>query len=124
MDTVKNLYDLVIIGGGPAGLSAALYMARAKYRVLVLEKAEIGGQITITAEIVNYPGVEKTSGKELTENMFRQAQNFGAEFAAAEVLDMKLDSDVKTLYTTKGEYRSLGVLLATGANPRKLGFKG
>lgn len=124
MDTVKNLYDLVIIGGGPAGLSAALYIARAKYRVLVLEKAEIGGQITITAEIVNYPGVEKTSGKELTENMFRQAQNFGAEFAAAEVLDMKLDSDVKTLYTTKGEYRSLGVLLATGANPRKLGFKG
>ena len=124
MQIDKNFYDLIIVGGGPAGLSAAIYMARAKYRVLLLEKAGIGGQITITSEIVNYPGVERTSGKELTEQMRYQAEAFGAEFAIAEVLDMELTSEVKVIHTTKGIYRSLGVILATGANPRKLGFKG
>ena len=124
MQIDKNFYDLIIVGGGPAGLSAAIYMARAKYRVLLLEKAGIGGQITITSEIVNYPGVERTSGKELTEQMRYQAEAFGAEFTIAEVLDMELTSEVKVIHTTKGIYRSLGVILATGANPRKLGFKG
>ena len=124
MQIDKNFYDLVIVGGGPAGLSAAIYMARAKYRVLLLEKAGIGGQTTITSEIVNYPAVERTSGKELTEQMRYQAEAFGAEFAIAEVLDMELTSEVKVIHTTKGIYRSLGVILATGANPRKLGFKG
>ena len=121
----KNyLYDVVIVGGGPAGLSAAIYMARARYRVLLMEKEKIGGQITITSEVVNYPGVERTSGKELTHSMKEQAQAFGAEFVMAEVLDMDLDQDIKVLHTTAGEYKALGVVLATGANPRKLGFKG
>lgn len=120
----QNLYDMIIIGAGPSGLSAAIYMARAKYKVLVLEKEKIGGQITITEEIVNYPGVENTSGKALTESMRIQAESFGAKFAMAEVTEMDLKSEIKTLKTTKGEYQALSVVLAVGANPRKLGFKG
>ncbi|MFI3115269.1 MAG: FAD-dependent oxidoreductase [Clostridia bacterium] len=118
------MYDMIIIGGGPAGLSASIYMARAKYKTLVLEKEKFGGQITITSEIVNYPGVYHTSGTELTANMQKQAEAFGAEFKLCEVLDMDLDGDIKTIKTTSGEFQTLGVILAVGASPRKLGFKG
>lgn len=124
MQTEKNMYDAIIVGGGPAGLSAAIYLARAKYRVLVLEKEKVGGQITITADVVNYPGVASTSGTELTGEMYEQAKAFGAEFATAEVMSLELDGDVKVVHTTKGEYKSLAVILATGANPRKIGFFG
>lgn len=124
MADTENLYDVIIVGGGPAGLSAAIYMARARYRVLVAEKEKIGGQITITSEIVNYPGIKKTSGKELTESMRQQAEAFGAEFTIAEVLAMELEGHIKILHTTKGSFQTLGVILAAGANPRKLGFLG
>ena len=121
---MQNLYDVIILGGGPAGLTAALYLARAKYRTLVLEKEKFGGQITITHEVVNYPGVEKTSGEELTETMRRQAESFGAEFMLAEAESLDLSGDIKTVKTARGDLKAFGVLLATGAHPRMVGFKG
>ena len=120
----QELYDAVIVGGGPAGLTAALYLARARYRVVVVEKEHFGGQITITAEVVNYPGVARTSGTALTEAMRQQAQSFGAEFLLAEVQSLRMDGDIKTVHTSRGVLKCFGVLLATGAHPRTVGFAG
>ena len=121
---MKQMYDAAIIGGGPAGLTAALYLARARYRVVVIEKEKFGGQITITHEVVNYPGVEKTSGEALTATMRKQAESFGAEFLLAEVESLDLEGDIKTVKTNRGEIKTFGILLATGAHPRMVGFKG
>ncbi len=122
---MKNFYDVIVVGGGPAGLTSAIYLARAKYRVLVLEKEKVGGQITITEEIVNYPGVEQASGSSLTDGMRRQAERFGAEFQMGNVTQLELSGEIKRVRTESGtEYETLGIVLAVGASPRKIGFQG
>lgn len=106
---MSNLYDAIIVGGGPAGLSAAIYLARAKFSVLVIEKEKIGGQITITSEVVNYPGILQTSGQELTDAMRQQAQNFGAEFLLATVKGINLKEPVKKSSLIKVNFQVLGL---------------
>ena len=121
---MNTIYDLIIIGAGPAGISSAIYAGRAKLNTLVLEKESIGGQIKTTSEIVNYPGVIHHSGSGLMEDMRTQASSFGVKFQDAEVTSVDFNGEVKTLYTNKGELKSRAIIIATGASPRKLGFPG
>ncbi|TCL72366.1 thioredoxin reductase (NADPH) [Hydrogenispora ethanolica] len=121
---MKNLYDLIIIGAGSAGMTAGIYAGRSKLKTLVLDKEPVGGQIKITSEVVNYPGILRTSGAELAQTMRKQAESFGVEFLNATVLSVDLSQDIKKLITSAGEFEALGVIVATGSKPRTLGFEG
>lgn len=121
---MSKIYDLIVIGGGPAGLSAGIYAGRAQMDVLIIEKSGVGGQITTTSEVVNYPGIKEISGHHLGEQMKEQAIGFGVEFLKSEVTNINFKEEIKEIETTSGVYRALSVIIATGANPRKLGFSG
>ena len=120
----KKIYDVIVIGGGAAGMSAGIYSGRAKMKTLVLEQGSVGGQAKTTNEIVNYPGIRHTTGPELMEQMHLQAEDFGVAFAQAEVLEAQLEGEIKVLKTTNGDYETRSVIIATGAAPRTLGFPG
>lgn len=122
---MSNVYDLVIVGGGPAGLAAGLYGARAKMKTLIIEKLKLGGQIVITHEVANYPGsVENATGPSLIARMIEQCDEFGAERTADDIQEFDFSGDIKVLKGKNGEYKAKAVILATGANPRKLGVPG
>ena len=118
------IYDLVIIGGGPAGISAGIYGGRAKLKTLIIEKENVGGQIRTTHEMVNYPGILQTTGSQYMETLRKQALDFNVNFKEDEVVDLNLDNDIKIIKTKKEEIQARAVIFATGASPRKLGFKG
>jgi thioredoxin reductase (NADPH) len=121
----RNSYDCIIVGGGPAALAAAIYAGRGELRTLVLERSALGGQVALTHAIENYPGFpEGISGPKLTELMTAQAKRFGAEIVMDEVTDLRLEGDFKVVSTTGESYRALTVILAMGADPKKLGVPG
>lgn len=117
-------YDLIIVGGGPGGYTAALYGARAGLRTLILEKMSAGGQMGLTSQIENYPGFpEGVDGIELADRMQLQAERNGAETMYAEVTSLQLQGDVKLVKTTEADVEAKTVVIATGANPRTLGLE-
>ena len=119
---MEKIYDMIIVGGGPGGYTAALYGARAGLDVLLLERLSAGGQMNLTGQIDNYPGFpEGIDGFMLSMNMQQQAERFGAKSKYAEVLELQLDGEVKIVRTNEGEYRAGTVVISTGANPRQLG---
>ena len=120
----EKIYDVIVIGGGPAGLTAGIYAGRAMLDVLVLEKERAGGQINLTSEVVNYPGIIETSGAKFGDELKKQALGFGVNFVKDEVVAMDFSKDIKIISGKAGEYKALSVIIATGASPRKLGFPG
>lgn len=119
------LYDVIVLGAGPAGLTAGLYAGRSRLKTLIIEKGQDGGQIAITNEIENYPGqeLEGESGPSLIARMAAQAAKFGAERVSDQIKSVDLSGDVKKLVGTKGVYEAKTVILATGAFPRPIGCK-
>lgn len=117
-------YDVIILGAGPAGLTAGLYAARAGLKTAIIEKGQLGGQISLTLEVDNYPGVMNVTGPDLTKVMLEQAQSFGAEKISDEILDISVKDNLKILKSKENTYETKALIYATGANPRKLNIPG
>ena len=123
---MSKIYDVIILGAGPAGLAAGLYAGRSRLSTLIIEKGQDGGQIAITDEIENYPGqiVDGESGPSLIERMTQQAEKFGAERVSDTIKGVELEGEVKILKSEKAEYQAKNVIIATGAHARPIGCKG
>lgn len=123
---MSKIYDVIILGAGPAGLAAGLYAGRSRLSTLIIEKGQDGGQIAITDEIENYPGqiVDGESGPSLIERMTQQAEKFGAERVSDTIKEVELEGEVKILKSEKAEYQAKNVIIATGAHARPIGCKG
>lgn len=120
---MERIYDMIIVGGGPGGYTAALYGARAGLKVLVIEKLSAGGQMALSPMIDNYPGFDEgIDGFSLGQKMLAGAERFGAESLLAEVTELELNAPIKTVRTTEGNYQSRTVILSTGADPKNLGL--
>ncbi|WP_282926089.1 thioredoxin-disulfide reductase [Helcococcus kunzii] len=118
------VYDVIILGAGPAGLTAGLYAARAGLKTAIIEKGQTGGQISLTLEVDNYPGLTGKTGPEMTETMLEQAKSFGAEKISDEIIEVDLSEKIKVLKSKDNTYETKTLIYATGANPRKLNIPG
>ncbi len=121
----ENIYDLIIVGGGPAGITAGIYACRARLKTLMFEKYAYGGQVATTFEIKNYPGFDNINGPDLTEKMLNQAKNCGLETINDTVLDFDFKDEIKIVKTEfSGTFKARSIILSMGADARKLGVKG
>ena len=118
-----SVYDIIVVGAGPAGMTAAIYARRAGKSVLVLEAVSYGGQIINTPDIENYPVEAHISGFDFSTKVYEQAKGLGAEFAFEKVVELKEEDGAKTVVTTKNTYQAKAVILATGSENRKLGLE-
>ncbi len=115
------MYDIIIVGCGPAGLTAAIYALRANKKILILEKDNIGGQITSSLKVENFPGFKQISGNDLMNNLYEQAIDLGCEINIEEVIKIK-DGKIKTVITDENEYETKSLIIATGCKNRLLGI--
>jgi len=121
----EKIYDVIIIGAGPAGLSAGLYAGRSRLSTLIIEKEKDGGQIVVTSEVENYPGgADNETGPSLIGRMVKQAEHFGCEKVYDTIIDVDINGEIKTLKGVKASYQSRTVIIATGAHPRPIGCPG
>ena len=116
------MYDIIIIGAGPAGLTAAIYAARSGKSVLVYEKEGIGGQIAFSPRVENYPGIRSVSGSEFADNLYEQALSFGVDIELETVIGIETNGDIKTVLTESGKEQCKKIIIATGVQHKKLGL--